>query len=165
MPDVLLMAAGQFSNPVLLFVLVEADYRSRERICEGTIRCPDRSLRKVRRLRPPFRENVDYCFAGSNEVVGNDAAMTSPPNRFSAHDGALSRMSDLAKPSQTSLKFVAHGVVSIIVEALVLPEAVDRRRNGAVVAQASQLRNVRIVKFERAQRPGKNIAIELGVLA
>jgi hypothetical protein len=99
MTNVLLMAARQLSYPILLFVLMVADYRTRKRIYESTIRRPHGSLRNVRRFRSSFREDVDNVFAGGDEVVGDDAAMTSPPHGFSAHDGAAPCMSDLAKPA------------------------------------------------------------------
>jgi hypothetical protein len=72
MADVLLMTTGQLSNPVPLLVLMVADDRTRKRIYESTIWCPDRSLRHVRRLRAFFRENVDHWFPGGDEIVSDD---------------------------------------------------------------------------------------------
>ena len=104
MADVLLMPTGQLSNPVLLFVLVVADDRTRKRIYESAILRPDGRLRHVRRLRSSFRENVDHCVPGGDEVVGDYAAMTSPPHGLSAHDSASPHMSDLPKLAQACSK-------------------------------------------------------------
>lgn len=53
--------------------------------------------------------------------------MTAPPQHFGAHDGAALLVSKLTQLFQTSVKARAKRVVSVIVEAGVLPPGVDVR--------------------------------------
>jgi len=86
---------------------------------------------------------VEDGFAADEEIVGDDAAVASPPHRFRAHDGAAARVTQLAEFSKAFPKALGRGVVGIIAKALILPEGVERLPCVASTApQAAELREV-----------------------
>src|SRR4051812_29506 len=69
--------------------------------------------------------DVKHLFTGCQEVIGNDPAMTPPPNRLCAHHGAMTHAAELTQSGQPRLKVGAHRVISVVVKALIFPEAID----------------------------------------
>ena len=70
--------------------------------------------------------------AAGDKVVGDNPPMTTPPHRFSAHNGAALRLAQMAQTCKAAMESRAHGVVGEIMEALVRPECVDVRRDVAL---------------------------------
>src|SRR5262249_10921566 len=97
----------------------------------------DCRLSDGRQFGAPLRENVHDGVTSRDEIVRNNAAMTSPPRCFRAHDGASLCMSCLTELAQSRPELVAHRVVGIVMKAFVVPEAIDGRRNAPAAAQAS----------------------------
>src|SRR5262249_43492207 len=83
----------------------------------------------MRRLDAILAENVEHGLASGDQIVRNDAPVTSPPYRFCAHDCAAPFMSQRAQPRESAMERLAQRVVGIVVEALVLPERVHVQRN------------------------------------
>src|SRR5262249_2276573 len=99
-----------------------------------------------------------------NKVVRDDAAVAPPPHGFCAHDGAMPRASALSQRRQPTAKAFTHGVVGVIVEALILPERIDVGRHVArAAAQAAQRCNVLITDLECGKLRWQNILIVLWI--
>src|SRR6516162_1135199 len=109
-------------------------------------------------------ENMEYGFTGAHQIVRNDPPMASPPQGLGAHDDAPPRMPELAQPREAAAEALAHGVVGVVVKALVLPERVDARRRIALLpAQAAERRNVLISDPVRRKRLRQRITVVLRV--
>jgi hypothetical protein len=90
--------------------------------------------------------------------------MAAPPHGLCAHDDAAPRMPEFLQPRQTAPEALAHGVVGVVVKALVLPERVDARRHIALLpAAAAKCRNVLISDFILFERLRQHIAVILRV--
>jgi hypothetical protein len=85
-----------------------------------------RSGRQLRRHDLVSCQDMKNSLPAGEQIIRNYAPMASPPDRFRAHDSALSRMTEFSQLGKTTVKGVSHGVVGIIVKALVLPECIDR---------------------------------------
>src|SRR5215510_3390203 len=96
MTDMLLMATGQLSNPVLLLVLMVADDFTGKWINEGTVWATYERFSAGCQLPSSWRKNVDHRLTGGDEVICDNAAMTSPPYDFGAHDSTLLCVPELA---------------------------------------------------------------------
>src|SRR5690606_12985784 len=68
--------------------------------------------------------DVPDILAPGQQVVGDDAAVAAPPNRFGAHDGAAPLVSDGYQLVQPLAKLIAHCIVGVVVKAVVLPETI-----------------------------------------
>lgn len=92
--------------------------------------------------------------------------MTSPPQSFSAHDDAALGMSKLAQSPEPGPKALAHGIIRVVVKALVLPERIgDRRHFWLLVAQTSESGDVLVSDPECGQRCREKIAVVLRIVA
>src|SRR2546430_1173775 len=74
-------------------------------------------------------ENMEDGLPRADQVVGDEAPMALPPQGFRAHDRAALRAAQLAQHDEAGMKLVAHGVVGVVVKALVRPEGVHGRRD------------------------------------
>ena len=81
---------------------------------------------RARWLNVARAQDMKHRLASGDQVVGNDAPVASPPYGFRAHDSATSRMPQVPQLGKTGAEGVCHGVVGIVVKALVLPEGVYR---------------------------------------
>src|SRR5665213_3009273 len=70
-------------------------------------------------------KDVKDLFTSCQQVIGNDPAMTPPPNCLRTHHDAVTHAAELTQPGQARLKAGAHRVVGVVVKALIFPEAVD----------------------------------------
>jgi hypothetical protein len=76
-------------------------------------------------------EDVKYGFARGNEIISDNAAMASPPQSLSAHNCASLCMAELPQQRNAMLEWLGHGVIGIIIKALIASEGVHFRRNAA----------------------------------
>src|ERR1041385_2192975 len=77
-------------------------------------------------------QNVKHDFVRGDQIVCDDPAMTPPPHGLGAHHYTCRCMSQLAQPCYTESKFVACGVICIIMKALILPEGIHCRRQSTL---------------------------------
>ncbi len=69
--------------------------------------------------------DVKYLPARVEEIIGNDAAVTSPPHRLGTHNGNSVPLPKAHQLFQTLSKLRRRCVIRIVSEALVLPERVQ----------------------------------------
>ena len=74
-------------------------------------------------------ENVDHQLSGRDQIVGNDPAMTSPPECLSAHDCTRFFITQFAQFAYPRFELIAQRIVRVVVKALVLPIGIEARRN------------------------------------
>lgn len=87
------------------------------------------NLRQTRRHDLAGPKYVKDLLAGNKQVVGNNPAMTPPPNRLCTHHGTAPDTAELTQPGQARLEAGAHRVIRVVVKALIFPEAIDAGRN------------------------------------
>jgi hypothetical protein len=88
-------------------------------------------------------------FAGCNQVVSYDSPMTTPPYRLRAHNCRWRVMSKIKQPPKARSKIVAHRVIRVVVEILILPKGIDPRRNIAPrSSQSTESRDVLITDLK-----------------
>src|SRR5262245_3878062 len=111
---------------------------------------------------PP--QDVKHGLACREQIVGNDAAVTSPPHGLGAHDRAAPFMAQNAQPGEPGTEFPGQGVVGVIVKALILPECVHARGNVVLAsAQSAQRSETLVADLILRQRLRQNIAIVLRI--
>src|SRR5512141_792957 len=99
---------------------------------------------------------MKYAFACREQIVRNNSAMASPPHRLGTHDRARRAMTELAQCRKTGAEALAHGVVRVVMETLILPESVDIFGDVRLVsAQAAQGRDVPVSDLKFRQRVGQ----------
>src|SRR5579872_6161590 len=90
--------------------------------------------------------------------------MASPPDRLRAHDGRARRMAKLAQFFEAQPEVLAHRVIGVVVEARVVPEAVDFGRDVALVSsEPAELGQMLVADADGAKRSGKDVAVKLRV--
>ena len=93
-------------------------------------------------IRFPCIQNVDHFDVSYQQVVRDYSAMASPPDRFRAHDGAVSGFGDCQQLIQPGFEFVGKRVIGVVVETAVVPEGIGFGRNALrLLPQASQFAN------------------------
>src|SRR3569623_3691574 len=115
------------------------------------------------RLDLPRTQDVKDLFALREQIIGDDAAVASPPPRFRAHDGATPLRAEFQKLLEALMEGLAPRVIGIIVEALVLPEAVELRIDALLGAQATKLGDVLVCNLEIGEAFRQPVAIILRV--
>src|SRR3569623_847847 len=115
------------------------------------------------RLDLPRTQDVKDLFALREQIIGDDAAVASPPHRFRAHDGAAPLFTDFQKPHEAFMESLAQRVVGVIVKALVLPEPVDLRLDIVFRAQTAKLGDVLVGNLEIGKASRQRVAIILRV--
>src|SRR5437667_8907797 len=112
------------------------------------------------------RENMEDGLPRADQVVGDEAPMALPPQGFRAHDRAALRTAQLAQHDEAGMELVAHGVVGVVVKALVRPEGVHGRRDVYLSSpETSESGDVLIADRAAGQRPGKHVLVELRIRA
>ncbi len=102
-------------------------------------------VRQVRSLNAILAEYVEYYLTGYDEIVGNDAPVAPPPNCLGTHNYGALCVSQFAQPRKSRSECVGHGVIGVIVKALVRPVGIISRRNFWVsVAQTTESTHVLI---------------------
>jgi hypothetical protein len=119
----------------------------------------------ARQFRSPWSQDVKHCFAGSNEVVGDNPSMAPPPHSLGTHDSTAPCVPGAPELLQTLPEFAAHRIISIIMKAFVHPETVHRPWDRTVLAQPSELRDMHIAEIERGQTCGEHVPIVLRIPA
>ena len=120
--------------------------------------------RKVRRLDLLRAQDVEYAFAGGQQIVGNDAPVASPPHRFRTHDGAGLPLSHGPQGFQTCPELLRGGIIGVVPEAGIFPVSI--RRFLAVFAppsQPAQTGEVTISNPELSEGSGQCLSVELGI--
>src|SRR6266704_1325071 len=111
-------------------------------------------------------ENMEDGLPRADQVLGDEAPMAPPPQGFRAHDRASLRTAQLAQHDEAGMELVAHGVVGVVVKALVRPEGVHGRRDAYLSSpETSESGDVLIADRAGGQRPGKNVLVELRIRA
>ena len=99
-------------------------------------------LRHARDVDVARTEYVTHRLASSDQMVGDDAPVASPPDSFRAHDGASLHLPCRTQSLHAGPKFVAQGVIRVVVKALIPPIAVHLARNMLLTSpQSAELRN------------------------
>src|SRR5262245_57254006 len=62
---------------------------------------------------------MKHLLAGGDQVVRDNSPMASPPHGLRTHNCALPGMSQFAQLDEPGMKVLAHGVVGVVVKALV----------------------------------------------
>src|SRR5690606_12477466 len=88
-----------------------------------------RGLRKARRLGAPSRQDVEHLLTGSEQVISNNTAMTSPPHRLRTHNGTALLPAQSPQLANTVLEGTGHRVVRVVVKACILPKSIQVLRN------------------------------------
>jgi hypothetical protein len=96
------------------------------RINQHSARTRHCNLGAARQFRSPWSQDVKHCFAGGNEVVGDNPSMAPPPHSLGTHDSTAPCVPGAPELLQTLPEFPAHRIISIIMKAFVLPETVHR---------------------------------------
>src|SRR5262249_42674878 len=133
-------------------------------ISQRTVRPRFCCIGHPRRLDAILAENVEHGLAGGDQIVRNDAPVTSPPHRLRAHDRAAPFMPERAQPREPTMERWGQRVVGIVVKALVLPECIHVGWNVLRPrAQAAERGHVLVSDLELGQRLRKHIAIVLWI--
>src|SRR5688572_24514399 len=98
------------------------------------------------------------------QVVGDDAAMATPPHRFGAHDRAAPLGSESHQLAERLLELLRQRIVRIIMEALVVPVAVKLRIDIVrSAAKSAQTGNPDVSELVRLELRGDDILVILRV--
>ena len=107
---------------------------------------------------------MEYGFARRDQIVRNDAPVTTPPDRLGAHDSAPLLPTEGAQPREAGMKLFSQAVVGIIVKALILPERVYGFRNLVLPsAQPSQRDAMLIANLFLRERLRQDGVVELRI--
>jgi len=89
---------------------------------------------------------VDDALAGADQIIGNDAPVTAPPQNFGAHRHGASRTPQFSQPFENS------------------PETITRRnRPELLTSQSTKFCDVSIIDLKETEAIGKGFAVKLGV--
>ena len=98
------------------------------------------------------------------QVIGDDAPVASPPERFGTHDRAASHAAQLEKATEPDFERLGKRIVGIIVEAAILPEAVHMRcHQPGGGSQAAEFGDSFVTDPMRRQLVGQDIKIVLRI--
>jgi hypothetical protein len=96
--------------------------RTMARIDEGAVRLLNRCRVHARPLDLARPKDVEHLRAVRNQVIGDDAAVTAPPDRLGADDGAYLGPTEAAQFRHPVPEAWRCRVVGVVPEARVLPE-------------------------------------------
>src|SRR5262249_60064241 len=109
-------------------------------------------------------ENMYHRFTGENQIIGNDAPVTTPPHRLGTHDGAWLRLAQIFQPAKAAVEYLRHRIIRKIAKALVLPISVGRvPKIMLAAATAPQFREMQVIDTPFAERGRQRIGIELRI--
>ncbi len=86
------------------------------------------AFRQMGGFYPVMSHQVQNGFTVYQQVVGNDAPVTAPPDGLGTHDGTSVFPTQCDQFAKAIMERVGKRVIGKIVKALVLPETVDIRR-------------------------------------
>src|SRR3546814_13587280 len=100
------------------------------------------------------------------QIVGDDPAVTSPPDSFRAHDCAAAADGEFEQTIQTRPKLGRQGIVSVIVEAPIGPKAVNIGGDGfRCFSQSAQFRKSLVADLTGGESSREDIALLLRISA
>lgn len=115
-------------------------------------------------LKPGAGHDVEDGFAPSDEIIGHDPPVASPPDRLGTHDGATLLASDRDEMFQAGVEGFRQCVVGVVVEAFVGPEGVGVWGDFlAFSTQTAEGGDVLVGDFIGSERVGKRVLIELRI--
>src|SRR5215472_7936044 len=89
---------------------------------------------------------MEYGLAGGEQIIGNDPTMAAPPQRLCTHDRAALPAPGRGQEREAVAEGLTHGIVGIIMKAVVVPKCIDARRHVVrTSAQAAEHRDMLIV--------------------
>src|SRR5436309_15909401 len=99
--------------------------------------------------------------AAQQQIIGDDATMAPPPDRFRTHQCQSPFATEADKLIEGSGKYFAERVIGVVVEALDLPERVEICIDaGLSRTSATQLRKVTIANLKLRELEGQTVAVE-----
>ena len=111
-----------------------------------------------------FPENVLHLLTRGEKVVGDDPAVTAPPDRFRAHDHALMLATSLPELDKTGGEGGCQGVVRIVPKAPHSPIGIGRGFGAARLSpQAAELGDMLVADLPWRQRFREALLIELRI--
>src|SRR5437879_5809325 len=111
-------------------------------------------------------EDVEDRLSFADQVIRDDAPMAPPPEGLGAHDRAAPFPAQLAQLDETSAELLAHGVVGIVVKALIRPESIHGRWDAYLPSpETSESGDVLIADRSHRQRIGERLLVELRIRA
>ncbi len=119
-------------------------------------------FRHAGRLQMPLAHDVDHRIAYSQEVIGNDAPVASPPDSLRAKNRANLSLSQRTQLVQAAPEFLRRGIIRLIAEILVVPKAV--RRALLPVTQAAERRHVPVADPGAFERVRDRFGVELRIV-
>jgi hypothetical protein len=117
-------------------------------IAKGSIGLGPGCIRHSRGLNATRAKNVKHGLAREDQIISDDPPMASPPYRFRAHDRARGDVTQFAQSGEGAAEVIAHGVIRVIVKALILPECIDVARHIILSAQTAKRRDMFISDSE-----------------
>jgi hypothetical protein len=107
---------------------------------------------------------VEHFLARRDQIVSDDAPMAAPPDGLGAHDRTEFLVAQPAQLGEAGLKCRVHGVVGVVVKALVLPERIGCRRHVALVPpQSAEFGDLPIPDLSDVQTLAQGIRVVLRV--
>src|SRR4051812_16777258 len=107
---------------------------------------------------------MHHPLACGHKVIGDDSAVTPPPDCFGAHDHARSLRAAFAEPRQAGSEWRGQSVVCVVAKAAHPPKTIGRGlRATRLSSQAAEFADMLISDLPRRQGLGKLFLIELRV--
>src|SRR6266536_2631105 len=127
--------------------------------------CAFRSLaggrRQFRGLDLSRAQNVEHGLARRNQIIGNDAPMTAPPNSFGAHDCDALVLAASSQPLQSGSERFGPGIIGVIAKAVVLPKVVGGI--GRAAAPAAELGKMLVCDAVPSELGRQRVEVELRI--
>jgi hypothetical protein len=117
---------------------------SRSMLCRYTILSNEMTDKRIRQRATRFNcsrgikpcwldvlrsQDVEHTFARSDKIVSNDPSVASPPDGLRAHGHTCRGVSHFAQPRQTGSKFIAQGIIGVVVKPLIFPKRIQFSRH------------------------------------
>lgn len=109
-------------------------------------------------------QDMKNRLARCDQVVSDDAPVTSPPHGFRAHHCAAQCVSQISQLGESGTEGAGHRVIGVVVKALVVPEGVYRRWGVPQLAsKSSKRRDVDVTNLPGSQCLGQSVTVVLRV--
>ena len=105
-----------------------ADRSVRSGIDDGATGLNDSTVRKSGRLQTTRSHYVKNSFPAGDQIIGDDAAVASPPHGLRTHYRTTPFASFIEQMLEAGVKMPRKRIIGVVMEALIRPEAVDIRR-------------------------------------
>ena len=140
------------------------DFFPRGRIYKRPVRQHTRARRKLRSIDLVQPHDVHHRNALRQQVIGNDAAVATPPHRFSAHDRAAIVTGQRSQLIQSRSECFTCRVIGIVSEGGDLPECIERWRRALLpVPQTAKSRQMSVGYSSTGERFGESLGVELRI--